>query len=46
MKLEDKFKKLFEQSRNEGGYLQYAAQFKQITDATTDLNEKKAILEQ
>ncbi len=44
--LEDEFKRLFEQSRNEGGYLQYADQFKRITDTITDLKEKKAILEQ
>ena len=44
--LEDEFKRLFEQSRNEGGYLQYADQFKQITDTITDLKEKKTMLEQ
>lgn len=44
--LEGEFKRLFEQSRNEGGYLKYADQFKRITDTITDLKEKKAIMEQ
>ena len=44
--LEDEFKQLFEQSRNEGGYLQYVDQFKQITDTIAKLKEKKAMLEQ
>ena len=44
--LEGEFKRLFEKSRNEGGYLQYADQFTRITDAITDLKEKRVALEQ
>jgi len=46
-KLNEEFQELFAASREEGGYLKYAGDFKRITDAVADLKEKRSrLLEQ
>ena len=45
--LNRQFQKLFDASREDGGYLKYAEDFKRITDTAADLKEKRAqLLEQ
>ena len=46
-KLNEEFQELFAASREDGGYLKYASDFKRITDAVADLKEKRSrLLEQ
>ena len=46
-KLNEEFQELFAASREDGGYLKYAGDFKRITDAVADLKEKRSrLLEQ
>ena len=42
--LEQSFRELFEQSKENGGYLQYAGEFKRITDDVAALRAKKSRL--